>query len=170
MPQEGKVSVLVLSPEELAKGGERAVIREQIGPSGSAIQWFPKPRIPMAYRCEITNDTNAALLNVAITLQITFAKTEDHEQVVGQWYLPLVRLDPGPNNKFILFFRNVTSQLAFIVISDSGTAYKLGEETTKRPIRIAKPVDFLDQIIGVPPFVPHAVPPKGKQNDISTPQ
>jgi hypothetical protein len=155
IPPEGSINVLTLSPEELAKGGKRAVGGEISGPVGSEIKWLPKSRMdpPPGYRCEIINDTAHTLQNVIIPLRITFSKIDNHEEYSGEWSVVLVRLDPGANNKIVLFLRNLSPQLAYVVPADLGAAFKLGE-SVNRFLRITKPVDVIDQIVGVTPFIP----------------
>jgi hypothetical protein len=161
IPPEGEVNVVVFSPEELSKGGQRLVLGKQTGSIGSTIEWIPKSRFLNSYRCEITNDTKGPLLNAIIPFHVTFATLGTNEKDTKTYYLQLVRLDQGAPNRLVVYFRNISSKLAFIVVGDHGQA-STTDESRMRPIRVSKPIDILDQIIGIPPLSP---PPQEPAKD-----
>ncbi len=74
MPPEGRIPVLLTSelPKENGGGG----FGDYFGQPGSTMKWSNEQRPDFVYRCEMTNNSPAPLLNVAFDVHLVFRQPE----------------------------------------------------------------------------------------------
>jgi hypothetical protein len=154
LPQDGRLFIITVSPEEIAKNRNAFVFSERVGKPGEEIKWqtqaFP---LPTGSRCEIINDTADPLLDVIVPIAITFTKNKEREESKAIRSIVLNRLDPGAQNKFVLFFRGEPGRLTSLQIPTEASA-RLSNENKRRSVKVAQATNLLGPLVVLYPFSP----------------
>jgi len=147
VPPEGMISVLQLWPLPAENGG--GGLAEIYGIPGKELAWPTAQGIALAFRrCTLTNYSANALLNVSMSLHLTFRRAVKDAQQPGatrsgdvalsrDWPISVPQVGVGPDHSLVFYIFNMSEQFADASFPESATA-QLAGENERRTVKLLR--------------------------------